>query len=93
MVLKIQASSGNCPVSSLQTYVCVRPTVPGPLFVFADKSVVSASHFSDVLRRCVQAAGLPIHSYKPHSFRFRFRLILFCQHTTFSNSNVYKKMK
>ena len=23
-------------------------------------------------------------------FRFRFRLILFCQHTTFSNSNVYK---
>ena len=24
-------------------------------------------------------------------FRFRFRLILFCQHTTFSNSNVYKK--
>ena len=24
-------------------------------------------------------------------FRFRFRLILFCQHTTFNNSNVYKK--
>ena len=69
VVLKIQASFGNCPVSSLQTYVCVRPTVPGPLFVFADKSAVSASYFSDVLRRCVLAAGLPINSYKPHSFR------------------------
>ena len=69
VVLKMQASSGNCPVSSLQTYVCVRPTVPGPLFVFADKSAVSASYFSDVLRRCVLAAGLPINSYKPHSFR------------------------
>lgn len=69
VMLKIQASSGHCPVSSLQTYVCVRPSVHGPLFVFADKSAVSASYFSDVLRRCVQAAGLPINSYKPHSFR------------------------
>ena len=66
VVLKTQASSGNCPVSSLQTYVCDRP---GPLFVFADKSAVSASYFSDVLRRCVLSAGLPINSYKPHSFR------------------------
>ena len=47
----------------------VRPSVHGPLFVFADKSAVSTSYFSDVLRRCVQAAGLPINSYKPHSFR------------------------
>ena len=61
VMLKIQASSGHCPVSSLQTYVCVRPSVHGPLFVFADKSAVSASYFSEVLRRCVQAAGLPIH--------------------------------
>ncbi len=68
-MLKIQASSGHCPVSSLQTYVCVRPSVHGPLFVFADKSAVSASYFSDVLRRCVQAAGLPINSHRPHSFR------------------------
>ena len=47
----------------------MRQSVHGPLFVFADKSAVSASYFSDVLRRCVQAAGLSINSYKPHSFR------------------------
>ena len=34
--------------------------------------------------------GRPTQWSVPFGIRFRFRLILFCQHTTFSNSNVYK---
>ena len=44
-VLKIKATTTNCPVKSLFEFAKVRPEVDGPLFIFSDKCFLSASYF------------------------------------------------
>ena len=58
--------------------------------------VMKSKRFQDLsLWYRVVWLGLEFVCRRQIQIRFRFRLILFCQHTTFSNSNVglYTKMK
>ena len=57
-----------CPVVYANRYLSLRPTVPGPFFIFRSKPITSKK-ISSTLRQLVILLNLPPHLYSPHSFR------------------------
>ena len=51
------------------TFINLRPSTTGNLFVFPDGCPVTVSYFTDILNRCLNVCGLSSLLYKPHSFR------------------------
>ena len=58
----------SCPVSSLTGNLAIRPTKPGPLFVFSDGSPLSRSRLMQS-RQVLSEVGVDCSGYSGHSFR------------------------
>ncbi len=65
-----RTGSDLCPVRALFNYLCARGSSQGPLFVFADKKLLSHSRFVDRLRTGLREAGIDRTVYCSHKFRF-----------------------
>lgn len=59
----------TCPVSALLAYLALRPSTPGPLFLFQDGSCLSRQRLVTHLREALVAAGVDTAGYSGHSFR------------------------
>ena len=69
-ILCISSSrSQYCPCHYLLCYFQLRGAFPGPLFVDCTGRAITLSKFRSVLSQSLIALGLPVHLYKPHSFR------------------------
>lgn len=58
-----------CPVSSMLGYLAIRPSMPGPLFLFRDGSTLSRPRLVQALHQALGAAGIDSSGYSGHSFR------------------------
>ena len=58
-----------CPVSAVLTYLTIRPTTPGPLFIFSDGSSLSRPRLVHSLRQALMMAGFDALRFNGHSFR------------------------
>lgn len=58
-----------CPVSALLSYLAVRPSMPGPLFIFRDGVPLSRDRLVTSLTQALRAAGVDAAHYSGHSFR------------------------
>lgn len=58
-----------CPVASLQLYLFLAPSGPGPLFRHQDGTPLTLSQFRTVFHRAVGCMGLDSRDYGLHSFR------------------------
>ena len=61
--------SDICPVAAILAYLAVRPSVPGPLFIYEDGSYLSRSKLIQSLNHALPSAGIDPSFYKGHSFR------------------------
>ncbi len=57
------------PVAAMLAYLAIRGAAPGPLFKFADGSVLSRGHFVLHIRDALKRLGLDSSVYSGHSFR------------------------
>ena len=57
-----------CPVLST-SYLAVRPSSPGPLFIYEDGTPLSRDHLSASFALALRSAGLSDRGYSGHSFR------------------------
>jgi hypothetical protein len=57
-----------CPVAALHYYLAVRGTTPGPLFVWADGSPLTAPQVNHYMRLLLSRMGIA-GNYSSHSFR------------------------
>ena len=58
-----------CPVSSMTGYLAIRPSEPGPLFLFRDGSTLSRTKLIQCLRQALSSVGVNCSCYSGHSFR------------------------
>lgn len=58
-----------CPVLACSQYLSIRPSLPGPLFLWEDGHPLARDTFSSLLKSNLQVAGLSDAFYKSHSFR------------------------
>ena len=58
-----------CPVTSVLSYMAIRPNTTDRLFVFQDGSVLTRSKLTSRLREAVASIGLKPEGYSGHSFR------------------------
>ena len=58
-----------CPVAALLTYLNVRGSHPGPLFVWKSGTPLSKIKFVEEVRLALEAAYLPAKDFAGHSFR------------------------
>ena len=68
-LLEITAKSRHCPILAMKRYLRVRGSSPGPLFIFADHTPISASYFARQLATCLSPCGYNTTMYTGHSFR------------------------
>ena len=68
-LLEITAKSRHCPILVMKRYLRVRGSTPGPLFIFADHTPISASYFARQLATCLSHCGYNTTMYTGHSFR------------------------
>ena len=64
-----RTSADLCPVESLLSYLVVRGTKDGPLFIFKDGRPLTRQRLVSALRGVLQAAGVDQSKYSGHSFR------------------------
>ena len=57
-----------CPVTSLLAYMAIRPSIPGPLFLFADGNPLSPEDLMHQIHQALSATGLDVSGYTGHSF-------------------------
>ena len=58
-----------CPVTAIQLYCRVRPSVNGQFFVNNKGHPVTDKHFRKVFKKCISKLNLNPSAYTPHSFR------------------------
>jgi len=58
-----------CPVAAVLGYLAIRPSTPGPLFIFQDSTPLSWAHLVTHVRNVLSQAGLDTKNYSGHSFR------------------------
>ena len=58
-----------CPVSSMMSYLVVRGSSPGPLFIYSDKSFLTRDRFVEEVRKALVSAGEDPALFNSHSFR------------------------
>ena len=64
-----RTQSDLCPVSAVLSYIAIRPSVAGPLFVFKDGSYLTREKLVSWVRRTLNAAGMETKGFSGHSFR------------------------
>ena len=64
-----RTNTNPCPVAAVLNYLSVRPSTPGPLFVFASGSPLTRAGLVDHLRESLRQAGIDSSQYSGHSFR------------------------
>ena len=67
--LKAQSSTNYCPGKALNTYIKMRGSAAGPLFVKKNGSRVKRAEFVAQLRANLGNSGLNTECYNSHSFR------------------------
>ena len=58
-----------CPLAAMLGYLAVRPSSPGPLFIFKDGSALSRPRLVQALREALRQVGVDDSHYSGHSFR------------------------
>ena len=58
-----------CPVSAMLSYLAIRPSTSGPLFIFKDGSPLTKPKLICHLRNAISQLGLNTAGYSGHSFR------------------------
>ena len=69
ITLARQKDSNLCPVHAISTYLVMRGTQPGPLFISREGLPVSSKQFAATLRECIICLGLDPNKYTSHAFR------------------------
>lgn len=67
--IEVRRQPHSCPVDLLATYLALRGSGSGPLFMTVDGLPISRAHFSQQLSLAIQFCGLAPSRYKGHSFR------------------------
>lgn len=62
------AGNSLCPMSAMRTYLTLRGSSAGPLFVWVDRSPLTAAHVNCYLREILSRAGVS-GQFSSHSFR------------------------
>ena len=65
----VKSSGTNCPVKAISSYLNIRGSTPGPLFVFPCQKPIPGSFFTKRFNSCLARCSLDPSLYKPHSFR------------------------
>ena len=58
-----------CPVAAMLSYLSIRSTAPGPLFIFQDGTPLTRPSLVKHLRQALSSAGIDSSKYAGHSFR------------------------
>ena len=58
-----------CPVTAILAYLAIRPSTPGPLFIFQDGSPLTRQKLVHNLREAISQLGMNTAGYSGHSFR------------------------
>ena len=58
-----------CPVAAVLSYLAIRPSTPGPFFVFSDGSPLSRERLISALSQALKDSGVDTLNFKGHSFR------------------------
>ena len=58
-----------CPVAAVLTYLSIRPSTPGPLFIFHDNTPLSRPQLISHLRDTLSQVGVNVTNISGHSFR------------------------
>ena len=58
-----------CPVTTVLGFSAIRPTSPGPLFLFEDNLALSQPKLVQALCQPVHAAGVDDSQFSEHSFQ------------------------
>ena len=58
-----------CPVAAVLSFLVIRPSTPGPLFIFADGAPLSRGRLVAALTEALTSAGFDSSQYSGHSFR------------------------
>lgn len=58
-----------CPVQAVSGYLQIRPPLGFPLLVHADGVPLTAYQFRFMLKKCLEALGVPTQGFSGHSFR------------------------
>lgn len=58
-----------CPVAAILTYLAIRSSVPGPLFIKEDGSPLTRSFLVTAVREALSGVGFDVSAYSGHSFR------------------------
>lgn len=71
LVLTVKASqeAPDCPVGIMKSYITLRGTAAGPLFLTAPHSPVTRAQFTKQLRYALNFCELSPEQFKSHSFR------------------------
>ena len=58
-----------CPVKAMMAYLALRPSTPGPLFIFHDGKPLTQEQLIIHLRQALSEAGVNASGYSGHSFQ------------------------
>lgn len=58
-----------CPVTAVLGYLAIRPSTPGPLFIFQDGTPLSRARLVTHVRKALSQAGVNTANFSGHSFR------------------------
>ena len=64
-----RTNTALCPVSAVLAYLAIRPSTPGPLFIFQDGTPLSRVHLISHLRDALAQVGVDVTNFSGHSFR------------------------
>ena len=64
-----RTESAVCPIKALLSYLAIRKTAPGPLFISESGVPLTRAHFKTLLSATLKKAGLDDSKYNTHSFR------------------------
>ena len=64
-----KASPPMCPMLAVVNYLAIRPSPPGPLFVFANGAPLTRERFVKEVKSALKEAGVDNRAYFGHSFR------------------------
>lgn len=64
-----RTNSIPCPVAAILSYLSLRPSIQGPLFIFQDGSPLTRASLVRHLRDALSQAGIDSSHYAGHSFR------------------------
>lgn len=64
-----RTGSTLCPVSAVLVHLAIRPSAPGPLFIFQNGTPLTRGQLVSQLRKALCQAGVNNDNFSGHSFR------------------------